>query len=90
MSSLTLVPQEIMVQAATRIATALVASGLLEPGDLAESVNDIATHCLYYYDGYECAKALERYAYWSCDFQMCEVLDGLSDEVRRIIAAVPA
>jgi len=68
--------------AASSVVDRLIRDGHLEEDTREDSLEDIAKYARPHMDGYEIAKALDDYASWCIDFQICETLDGFSHEVR--------
>lgn len=77
---------EMGLRAATSIATALVERTNIE-GDAESLAKDIAKYGRQHMDGYELAKELDDRAYWSCDLNIADELDGFSSAARHEIEA---
>jgi hypothetical protein len=67
---------EIAAIAAAEIVSDLIEQGHLNESQRSQSVADLVRYGDRYADGYEVAKALDDGAWWSCNFQMAEILDG--------------
>lgn len=65
----------IIRSAASIIAKRLLDQGCIEADDLDETVEQLAEHGRPHFDGYELAKKLESHEYWSCDFEIAEILN---------------
>lgn len=68
---------EMALRAAMKLAESLLKDSLIE-GDVAEAAADIAKHAHLYMGGYELAKTLDDSAYWDCNLETAEALDGWS------------
>lgn len=51
----------------------------------ASGADDIVKNYTHWMDGYELAKALDDYCYWSVDARMVEILDDLPSRVQKIL-----
>lgn len=78
---------EIALAAAKKLAAELAKEDLIESGTVEASAQDIAKYARPYADGYEIARELEKFAWWECDLQIAETLDGWSSIVRSHIEA---
>lgn len=78
---------EIARAAATEIVDELIRDHLLEAGQRDDSINDLAKHGRQHADGYEIAKTLDSYAYWDCNFEVAEILNGFGYAVDNAIRA---
>lgn len=76
---------EIAKIAAAEIVSRLIRNGHLTDEDREDRVSEFAKHGGRHADGFEIAKALEDHAWWDCDFQMAEILDGYGSAVYRAI-----
>lgn len=76
---------EIAKIAAADIVSRLIRSGHLTDEDREDRIAELAKHGGRYADGFEIAKSLENDAWWDCDFQMTEILDGYGSAVYRAI-----
>lgn len=73
--------------AAAEIVDDLIRNHLLEADQRDDSTADLAEHGRQHGGGYEIAKTLDTYAYWDCDLQMAEVLDGFGSACSNLIRA---
>jgi polyhydroxyalkanoate synthesis regulator phasin len=81
----TILTPKLAAIAAQSVVEDLVKDGHIKPEEAGDSVSDIAKHGRQNMDGYELAKTLDDRAYWDCDFQMCEILDGFGWAARAAI-----
>ena len=76
---------EIAKIAAAEIVSRLIGAGHFGEDDRDRCVSDLAKYGRQHADGYEIGKALDNNAWWDCDFQMVEILDGYGSAVYRAI-----